>query len=230
MKQKLFAKLHIEVLLELPFDQGFAKIAPAAFIKEILHAGLDCRGIVVGYNFTFGAFGRGTPALLEEMATEFDYQLKVVPPVKLGPEVVSSTLIRRLLLEGQVTEAANFLGYVPFAEGVVVPGEKRGGALGYPTANIDIDQGTLVPANGVYSVKTQIGPAHIPGVANVGHKPTFAGKNRNIEVHLLDFHQDLYGQEIKVEFIKRIRPEKKFFSPTDLVRQIEQDILVARQE
>jgi len=227
-KQELIAALQIDALFQLTFDEEFAKIQPETFIKEILHQGLNAQGVVVGYNFTFGQFGRGTPDLLAKWAPCYGYRLSVVPPVTLDGEVVSSTLIRTLLKNGCVAEAARFLGYYSFVEGLVVPGEKRGGVLGFPTANIDIVHSLLVPANGVYSVVAHVGETKISGLANVGYKPTFEGRTRNVEVHLLDFAQDLYGQVIKVEFIQRIREEKKFISSEDLVRQIEQDILTVR--
>lgn len=229
-KQKFIARLGVEVLLLVPFDVIFASLSPEDFIKIVLHEELGVRGVVVGYNYTFGHRGRGTPALLEEQSSIYGYQLRVVPPVKVEGQTVSSTLIRGLLMKGEVAEAARFLGYYPFAEGQVVTGEKRGRTLGFPTANLDIDQTLLVPANGVYMVKVHIDGDTYFGVANIGTKPTFQGKARNIEVHLLDFYQDLYGKHIKVSFTRRLRGERRFKSPSDLVKQIEQDILEARAE
>lgn len=229
-KQKFIARLGVEVLLLVPFDVIFASLSPEDFIKIVLHEELGVRGVVVGYNYTFGHRGRGTPALLEEQSSIYGYQLRVVPPVKVEGQTVSSTLIRGLLMKGEVSEAAKFLGYYPFAEGQVVTGEKRGRTLGFPTANLDIDQTLLVPANGVYMVKVHIDGDTYFGVANIGTKPTFQGKARNIEVHLLDFYQDLYGKHIKVSFTRRLRGEKRFKTPSDLVKQIEQDILEARAE
>lgn len=229
-KQKFIARLGVEVLLLVPFDLGFAGLSPEDFIKTVLHEELGARGVVVGYNYTFGHRGRGTPALLEEQSSTYGYLLRVVPPVMVEGQSVSSTLIRGLLMKGEVAEAAKFLGYYPFMEGQVVAGEKRGSTLGFPTANLDIDQTLLVPANGVYSAKVHIDGDTYFGVANIGVKPTFQGKKRNIEVHLLDFYQDLYGKNIKVSFTRRLREEKRFKTPSDLVKQIERDILEARAE
>ena len=227
-KQEMLAALQVEVLLQLTFDHEFAKITPEDFIKEILYEGLGAKGVVVGFNFTFGRFGRGTPDLLAALAGEYGYELVVVPPVKVNQEAVSSTLIRETLLAGQVAQAAAYLGYNPFAEGVVVSGDRRGAGLGYPTANLDIGENPLIPANGVYSVLADFDGQTYQGLANVGFKPTFNGGKRIIETHLLDFNRDLYGQEIKIRFLERIRAEKKFSSPEELVRQIEKDILLAR--
>ena len=227
-KQELIAATQIEVLLQLTFDHEFAKIPPEEFVENILCEGLGAKGVVVGFNFTFGRFGRGTPELLESMAEKCGYKLVIVPPVKVGREAVSSTLIREKLSAGEVAKAAEYLGYYPFAEGQVVPGDKRGAGLGYPTANIGIGDNALIPANGVYSVIAELSGKSYPGLANVGYKPTFDGGDRIIETHLLDFERDLYGQEIKIRFVDRLREEKKFSSSEELVKQIEKDIALAR--
>jgi riboflavin kinase/FMN adenylyltransferase len=229
-KQKFIARLGVDVLLLAPFDVIFASLSPEDFIGTILHEELGARGVVVGYNYTFGHRGLGTPALLEEMSSTYGYQLRVVPPVMVEGQAVSSTLIRRLLLKGEVAEAAKFLGYYPFMEGVVVAGEKRGSTLGFPTANLDIDQALLAPANGVYSTKVHIDGDTYYGVANIGVKPTFHGVKRNLEVHLLDFYQDLYGKHLKVSFTRRLREERRFSTPSDLIEQIQRDIHEARAE
>lgn len=229
-KQKFIARLGVDILLLAPFDVIFASLSPKDFIKTVLHEEIGARGVVVGYNYTFGHRGRGTPALLEELSSAYDYQVRVVPPVMVVGQAVSSTLIRGLLMKGEVAEAAKFLGYYPFMEGQVVAGERRGSTLGFPTANLEIDQTLLVPANGVYSAKVHIDGDTYYGVANIGVKPTFQGKMRNLEVHLLDFYQDLYGKQIKVSFTRRLREEKRFSTPTDLIKQIERDILDAREE
>lgn len=229
-KQKFFAKLGVEVLLQIPFDLDFAGMSPEDFVKTVLHEELGARAIVIGYNYTFGRYGRGTPALLEGLSHVYGFEVRVIPPIAIEEQPVSSTLIRGLLSSGEVTEAAKYLGYYPFLEGEVVSGEKRGRNLGFPTANLALDHTLLVPANGVYLVKVQIDGECYFGVANIGVKPTFRGSKRNIEVHLLDFYKDLYGVHIKVSFTRRLRKEKKFETASDLVKQIERDILEARAE
>lgn len=230
-KQNFFSRLGVEVLLQIPFDLDFAGMSPEDFVKTVLHEEIGACGVVVGYNYTFGRYGRGTPALLEELSALYGFELKVIPPITIEGQPVSSTLIRGLLAGGEVTEAAKYLGYYPFVEGEVVTGDKRGGAiLGFPTANLNIDQTLLVPANGVYLVKVYIDGESYFGVANIGVKPTFNANNRNIEVHLLDFYKNLYGVHIKVSFTRRLRKEKKFETPSELVKQIERDILEARAE
>ncbi|HBC93228.1 MAG TPA: riboflavin biosynthesis protein RibF [Pelotomaculum sp.] len=230
-KQNFFARLGVEVLLQIPFDLDFAGMSPEDFVKNVLHEEMGACGVVIGYNYTFGRYGRGTPALLEELSTVYGFELRVIPPIAIDGQPVSSTLIRGLLVRGEVTAAAKYLGYYPFIEGEVVTGEQRGrNVLGFPTANLNIDQTLLVPANGVYLTKVHIDGESYFGVANIGVKPTFNTNNRNIEVHLLDFYKDLYGIHIKVSFTRRLRKEKKFASPSELAKQIEIDILEARAE
>lgn len=228
-KRQKMAQLGVDVLLLCPFTREFARLSPEDFIKEILVKQLNITGIVVGYNYTFGHKGQGTPETLWKYAAEYGYDLHVIPPVKLGNQVVSSTLIRSLLAEGNVTAARKFLGYYPFTEGTVVLGDRRGNTLGFPTANIDCPEGLMVPANGVYSVKVELDGDTFLGVANVGTKPTFHQNNRtNIEVHLLDFCGDIYGKTIKINYLRRLRDERKFSSITDLVNQIQIDVHSAR--
>lgn len=229
-KQNLFAKLGVEVLLQIPFDLDFAKISPENFVKTVLHEEIGACGVVVGYNYTFGRHGLGTPSLLEELSALYGFEVRVIPPISIEGQPVSSTLIRGLLANGEVTRAAKYLGYYPFVEGQVVTGAKRGRNLGFPTANLDIDHTLLVPANGVYLTKVHIDGESYFGVTNIGVKPTFNTNNRNIEVHLLDFYKDLYGTHLKVSFTRRLRQEKKFASPSELVKQIERDVLEARAE
>lgn len=223
-RQEIMDGLGIKVLLVVPFDLDFARLSPEDFIRVVLHEELGIKGVVIGYDYTFGYRGRGTPAMLEAYAPVYGYEVRVIEPVAIDGQVVSSTLIRCLLLRGEVGEAAKYLGYYPFVEGCVVTGDRRGSVLGFPTANLDIEQDVLVPANGVYAVKVRVNREIFLGVANIGTKPTFQSKGRNIEVHLLDFYQDLYGNLIRVTFIRRLRQEKKFETPGDLVKQIEQDI------
>lgn len=229
-KQNFFARLGVEVLLQISFDLNFAGMTPEDFVKTVLYEEMASCGVVVGYNYTFGRYGRGTPELLKKLSTLYGFELRVIPPISIEGQPVSSTLIRGLLASGEVTAAAKYLGYYPFVEGEVVTGAKRGRNLGFPTANINIDQSLLVPANGVYLTKVHIDGESYFGVANIGVKPTFNTNNRNIEVHLLDFYKDLYGTHIKVSFTRRLRKEKKFASPSELAQQIERDILEARAE
>ncbi|MFZ5642389.1 MAG: bifunctional riboflavin kinase/FAD synthetase [Bacillota bacterium] len=229
-KQDTFKQLGVKVLLLAPFTLEFASHTPEAFIEKILVQDLSVRSVFVGYNYTFGQGGRGNPETLIEGGRHYGFNVYVIPQVKVDGVPVSSTLVRGLLADGEVAGAAKFLGYNPFVEGVVVAGESRGRTLGFPTANLELEEGLTVPANGVYAVKVQVDGDDYLGVANIGIKPTFQGFAAlpNLEVHLLDFHSDLYGKKIKVIFTRRIREEKRFSSPGELVQQIRMDINRAR--
>ena len=230
-KQDTIRQLGVKVLLLVPFTLEFAGHSPDVFIEDILVRDLDVKAVFVGYNYTFGKGGRGNPETLMEGGRKHGFKVCVIPPVAVEGVPVSSTLIRGLLADGEVAGARKFLGYYPFIQGAVVTGECRGRTLGFPTANLLIEEdGLTVPANGVYAVKVQVDGEHFLGVANIGIKPTFHGFSvkPNLEVHLLDFHGDLYGKEIKVFFTRRIREEKRFSSPGELVEQIRADINRAR--
>lgn len=228
-KQEAIGKLGIDVILSIPFNIEFAQITPEEFIHNILHRQLAVRGVVVGYNFTFGNRGAGNGATLEKYGPALGYTVDIIPPVTHEGQVVSSTLIRELIKAGNVEKAAQFLGYKPFIEGEVVTGDRRGNAIGFPTANIELDEKLAAPGNGVYSTHVRINGELYLGVANIGTKPTFNRdrKKRNLEVHLLDFRGDLYGEKIRVEFLRRLRNELRFNSVNDLVNQIQQDIQMA---
>jgi riboflavin kinase/FMN adenylyltransferase len=229
-KQETFRQMGVKVLLQVPFTLEFASRTPEAFIEEVLARDLGVRSVFVGYNYTFGQGGRGNPETLREGGGKFGFKVNVLPPVTVDGVPVSSTLVRGLLADGEVSEARKFLGYYPFVEGDVVAGDSRGRSLGFPTANLNLEEGLTVPANGVYAVKVQLDGEHYLGVANIGIKPTFQGFDAvpNLEVHLLDFHADLYGKRLKVFFTRRIREEKRFSSVGELVDQIRLDINCAR--
>jgi len=232
IKREMFAKLGIEVLLWIPFTAEFAHLSPEDFIKQILHEQLAVRAVLVGYNYNFGYLGQGTPELLKEYGEQLGFDVEVLHPVSKDGQPVSSTLIRSLLADGEISEAWKYLGYAPLLKGKVIYGEGRGNILGFPTANIEVDKNLLVPANGVYSVKVDVEGHTYGGVANIGVKPTFHNNSfiRSIEVHLLDFSDDLYGQVINVKFIRRLRNEKKFNSVEELVEQIQKDVNEARMD
>lgn len=229
-KQFVFRQLGVEVLLLVPFTLVFASQGPDEFIEKVLVKELDVRAVFVGYNYTFGKGGIGTPDKLIDGGKRYGFSVHVIPPVYLDGLPVSSTLIRNLLADGEVSLAKKFLGGYPYVEGVVTAGEKIGRKMGFPTANLDLKDGLTVPANGVYAVKVQVDGDDYTGVANIGVKPTIHKINPlpKLEVHLLDFQADLYGKLIKVFFNRRIREEKKFASQDELAEQILIDIKKTR--
>ena len=227
-KSSLIGAMGVEVGLWIPFTEQFACQKPMAFIRDVLKARIGIHELVVGYDFRFGHCRTGNAALLQQQAAAHGYEVTVIPPVKLGDTVVSSTTIRALLHKGKVEEAARLLGRDYVLSGSVVEGFRRGATLGFPTANVQSDQ-EIVPREGVYAVGVEWKGEQFPGVANVGHNPTFGNESLSVEVHLLEFAGDLYGARLDVAFASRIRDERKFASVEELTAQIACDVQVARR-
>jgi riboflavin kinase/FMN adenylyltransferase len=226
-KMGLIAAQGIEVGLRVPFTQAFACQQPTDFIREVLCQTIGVHDLVVGYDFRFGHRRAGTTALLQEQAAAFGYRVTVVPAITQAGTVVSSSNIRRLLQQGQVETAARLLGHYYAIAGPVVEGFRRGAALGFPTANVE-PINAVVPHTGVYAVRVAWDHQRYLGVANIGYKPTFGGQTLSVEAHLFDFAADLYGVTIQIEFVKRIRDERKFASVEALAAQIACDVQRAR--
>lgn len=224
-KKDIMESLGVKVLFCIPFTREFMSFTPEDFVQKVLIDELNIKGLLVGYNYSFGQGGRGTPEQLRQFAHRFKFELEVIPPVVIDGQTVSSTLIRGLLLNGRVAEAANFLGYQPFMKGMVVNGEKRGRQIGFPTANLDYPEDLVVPETGVYAVLVYIGDKSYQGIANIGYKPTFQREKmlKNVEVNIFNFAGDIYDREIKVKFFYRIRAEVKFANVEQLVAQIKSD-------
>ena len=227
-KSSLIGALGVRVGLWIPFTEQFASQKPLAFIRDVLKERIGIHELVVGYDFRFGHRRTGNAALLQQQAAAHGYEVTVILPVKLGDTVVSSTTIRALLQKGEVEEAAHLMGRDYVLSGSVVEGFQRGGALGFPTANVRSDQ-EIVRREGVYAVDVEWQGQHFPGVANGGHNPTFGNEALSVEVHLLEFEGDLYGARLDVAFVSRIRDERKFASVDELKTQIACDVQLARR-
>ena len=227
-KRSLIGALGVRVGLWIPFTEQFARQKPLAFIRDVLQERIGVHELVVGYDFRFGHCRAGNVSLLQQQAAAHGYEVTVIPAVKLGDTVVSSSTIRALLQKGQVEEAARLLGRNYVLAGSVVEGFHRGAKLGFPTANVRIDH-ELVPRVGVYAVGVEWKGRHYPGVANVGNNPTFGNESLSVEVHLLDFEGDLYDAQLGVAFVARVRDERKFASVDELVAQIACDVQQARR-
>ncbi len=225
-KASLLAGFGIEALVVESFTGELGRMSPAEFAREILARRLRARYAIVGYDFTFGRNRSGSPATLTEVGRELGIEVEVVPPLVRGGLIVSSTRIRELLLGGRVREAEELMSRPYRVSGMVVAGAGRGRKLGYPTANIEFTQ-ELIPLPGVYVVEAEVAGARHRAVANVGFTPTFGENFLGVEAYLLDFHRDLYGQEVAIHFRDRIRDERKFKSADELVRQIEKDVRYA---
>jgi riboflavin kinase/FMN adenylyltransferase len=209
------------------FDEELAKLEHFEFTDNVLAQGLDVRGVVVGYDFYYGRQRRGSPESMILAGIEYDFEVVVVPPVAEGGEVFSSTAIRFKLAQGDVAGAAAELGRRWRVRGRVIGGAKRGTGMGYPTANVPMPKGTAL-GHGIYAVRAHVGGAVHDAAAYLGTRPTFDDGMPVLEVFLLDFDGDLYGQEMEVEFIAFIREDRKFDSAEALVAQMDADVAKAR--
>ncbi|MBI5076100.1 MAG: bifunctional riboflavin kinase/FAD synthetase [Nitrospirae bacterium] len=226
-KIELFRKLGIDVLVKIPFSLHFAEMTPREFVKKILCDLLGTKEIFVGCNYRFGKGREGTTETLKQMGEEFDFKVNEVEQIFLKSELISSTKIRQLLSTGEVEHAAELLGRPYAITGIVIKGDSRGKTLGFPTANI-ASKHAIIPADGVYAVKLSARDTCHDGIVNIGLRPTFDTKSLAIEVHIFDFNEDLYGEEVTIFFIKKLRKEKKFDSADALIAQIGKDIAEAK--
>jgi riboflavin kinase / FMN adenylyltransferase len=226
-KIRLIAAFGMTVGLRVPFTEQFARQEPLEFVREVLWRRLNIHEVVVGHDFRFGHRRAGTVDFLQAQAEHFGYQVTVIPAIMQGDTVVSSSNIRRLLLAGHVEQAARLLGRYYAIEGPVVEGFRRGRQLGFPTANVR-PINAIVPQKGVYTVRVEWEKRLYPGVANVGYNPTFGNQALSVEAHLFDVDVQLYGATVCVEFLHRIRDERKFASVAELAAQIACDAQEAR--
>jgi riboflavin kinase/FMN adenylyltransferase len=222
-KLQLLEAAGLDVVVVLPFTLQFAR-TPARDFEGMLFDGARLRTVVVGGDYTYGALRSGSVSTLREAATA---RGATVEPLTVGGVVASSSRIREYILEGRVSAAQALLGRPFDLDGVVVKGDGRGRSIGFPTANVDT-HGELLPASGVYAVRVRTSEGWHGGAANIGTKPTFGGAAVTVEVHLLDWSGDLYGQEVRVEFLERLRAERRFASVSELTAQIQRDIETAR--
>ena len=227
-KLMLVEMLGIDVIIVATFDLGIANITPEAFVKQILVDKIGVKKILVGYNYYFGKDRRGNVEMLIQLGKKFGFEVKVIEALKVNDTPVSSSKIRELIQDGQMGQAAQLLGRNYRLMGKVIWGSSRGKDLGFPTANLEILNG-LYPKTGVYATKVIIGNKTYLGVADVGYNPTFGKNPLSVEVHILDFTRDIYGEEIQLIFFDRIRDEEVFEEPDSLVRQMEKDVDVARK-
>jgi len=228
LKMELLASLGIDVTVNLPFTPDIYQMSADEFVREIIYRKIGPRMLAVGFNFTFGRGREGRADDLKRLGDPLGIEVDVVPPFRLGGEIVSSTLIRQLITEGDIAKANRMLGRPFMMLGTVIPGHGRGRTLGYPTANLTV--GTQIrPKGGVYVVRVHLDNAVYGGVMNIGTKPTFGDRDLAIEVFLLDFRGDLYQQELRVSLLEKLRDERHFPSPGDLVQQIDVDIRRAKE-
>ncbi|CAB4923902.1 unannotated protein [freshwater metagenome] len=226
-KSELIASVGVEELVVIEFDAQFAARSPQDFIDNVLVGTLGAEHVNVGENFRFGARAQGDTALLE---ADERFTTTVVPMLEVDGEVVSSSHIRGLILGGAVEYADALLGAPFVIDGPVLHGEKRGRTLGFPTANLEPTNGYCTPGHGVYACRVRVeSGSWYAAAANIGVRPMFeTGLGELIEPYLIDFEGDLYGQQIRVEFLKRLRGEQRFDGVDSLIEQMNRDVEDAR--
>ncbi len=245
-RAETLAAMGVDTHLVFPFDPTFADMSPEGFVRDVLVGELNVRKVMVGFNFTFGRGGRGTAATLKQLCEGHGVPVQIFEPVRIGGENVSSTETRFYVASGEMERAARLLGR-PFAiTGMVVGGDKRGRTIGFPTANLHLPQRRQLPATGVYVARVTVlsSPSPCAGplpcavaprsgevfgaMLNLGLRPTFQGSDLRCEVHLLDFSGDLYGRELRVEFLHRLRGEQAFQGIEALRAQLAADEAATR--
>jgi len=229
-KIALLEAAQIDRVVVIPFTLVFSKTSSDAFVREILFQRIGMSGVVLGHDHGFGKNREGDFAVMARLGAELDFSVRELPPFEMDGVVLSSTRVRELLLSGEVSKAARFLGRPYQFTATVVRGDGRGRELGFPTANLQVDDpDKLVPAHGVYAVQVHLERKKFGGMLNIGTRPTFQMKDETIEVNIFDIDEDLYGKKVAVEFIERLRAEKTFAAITELIEQLEQDRNAARR-
>jgi riboflavin kinase/FMN adenylyltransferase len=225
----LIARTGIDILICVPFTREFAKTSAEEFVKDILCKAIGMKAILIGPDYAFGKGRQGSVDVLKQFSTTCDFEVTVVGWVGPDGERISSTKVRNLIMDGKVSEAQKILGRSYQVHGSVLPGRNRGGRLlGFPTANLKVHN-ELCPKIGVYAVTVEHGHTLYKGVANIGYSPTFADHTFTVEIHILHFDKNIYGDCIRVNFIDRLRGEEKFSGPGELAVQIRKDIIKAKE-
>jgi riboflavin kinase / FMN adenylyltransferase len=226
-KMELIGECGIELVICADFTRQFSDQRPREFAHDILVKKIKAREIVVGFDYAFGRGREGTVRYLKQMGGEYGFLTHIIDPVKLNGYLVSSSYVRELIEDGKVEVAAKFLGRHYSITSPVIEGYKTGQKIGFPTANVDTSR-IQIPGVGVYAVSIKHQNLKYHGVVNVGFNPTFNRDTLSVEAHIFNFNEKIYGQEIEVIFISRIRSEIKFKSADQLVEQIKKDIQVAK--
>jgi len=229
-KIALLEKTGLDFLVIEPFTKEFSRLTALNFVRKILVQQLKIKKLIIGYDHHFGRNREGDFEQLKEYGTLYGFEVEEIPSLDIQNIAVSSTKIRKALEEGNIKKANTYLGYEFMLTGTIVHGRGLGNKWNYPTINIHIEESyKLIPKSGVYIIKTTINNTNIFGIMNIGYRPTVDGKYQTIEVHLLDFNADLYGENIQVQLAYRLRDEQKFSSMDALFAQIKSDENNARE-
>lgn len=226
----LLEPIGVDLFITHPFNQEVAQMSAREFLNALLNH-IDIQELWVGHDFAMGHDREGDVPTLRRLGEDLGYRLRVIPAIQVEGEIVSSSRIREHLAAGEVAQAAHLLGRPYRLSGAVVPGDGRGKTLGIPTANLLVDPKKALPETGVYACIAHGDFGRRGAVVNIGVRPTFeaSGEGVRVEAHLLDFEGDLYGQTVALDFLERLRGERRFSGPEELVDQIREDIAQARR-
>jgi len=229
-KFRLLKKSNADFIVNIKFNKNFSKITAENFIKKIIYKKINPKRIFVSNNFKFGNKRKGNVSLLKKFEKKYDYKLFKIAPDKYKQKIVSSTKIRKLLQKGNINLANKLLSRTWFIDGHVVKGKKLGRKLGYRTCNIRI-KNYVLPKAGIYAVRISIGSKKklYQGVAYIGSRPTFEGKEIFLEIFIFGIKKNLYKKKLRVYFIKFIRPDKKFKNSSRLIKQMNKDVILAKK-
>lgn len=227
-KKQIIKSLGLDILIEYPFTKAFANISPEVFFEEILIRQLKAKVLVVGENYYFGKNKAGNPTFLKELGQKHQVEVYVVPAVKYDAQMISSSTIRNLIIDGNIELANEMLGHPYTIVGNVVQGKQLGRTIGFPTINLIADPDRVYPPNGVYATKVTVYNKEYLGMTNIGYNPTVNGAKKMIETHIFNFDKDIYGQTVEVRFYDAIRPEQKFPSVDALSQQIAKDRIAVK--
>jgi len=229
-KDRILSKLGVNSILTVHFNHSISRLSPRDFIST-LHRQLEFSCLLVGYDFRLGADREGNLKRLEYLGNKMGFCVRAIAPLNQQSEPISSSIVRAALKKGDLNTANTVLGYQYSIEGTVVHGDGRGKHIGIPTANLSVWKNKLLPAEGVYAAFALINKSRFPAVVSIGFRPTFheISKQQTIEAHILNFSDQIYGMQIKLQFISRLRQEKKFGTVNELMEQIRKDISNAEE-
>ncbi len=222
-KKQVIKSLGVDILIEYPFTKAFSSIAPEVFFEEILVKQLKSKVLIIGENYYFGKNKAGNPIFLKELGQKHNIEVYIVSAVEYDGQMISSSRIRNLIIEGNIELANQMLGHPYTIVGNVIKGKQLGRTIGFPTINLIADPERVYPPNGVYATKVTVYNKEYLGMTNIGYNPTVNSTKKMIETHIFDFHQDIYGETVEIRFYHAIRPEQKFPSLEDLKAQIKKD-------
>lgn len=228
-KKEILAESGLDYAVFLSFTEALSRYEPRRFVEEILLARLGVEELVIGYDHGFGRDRSGDPETLRRIGAELGFSVDVVAPVQAGEGAVSSSRVRRAVGAGHMAEARACLGRPYSVRGVVVRGEGRGRGLGFPTANLSVPEtDKLLPPEGIYAVRAVLRAGTHLGALHLGPRPTFQGSPPTVELHVLDFDRNIYGEEVRVDFVERLREVRPFSSVEALIEQMREDVDAAR--